>query len=248
MTSTHARDFSELFPTVYSLETRERKARTILAVLRDFLRKDPSGRLLDIGSSTGAIAHHLADSFEQVVGVDVDRSALQFAQQTFKKPNLAFGLVDGTHLPFRDGDFDVVTCAHIYEHVTDPEALLAEIRRVLKPGGLCYFAAGNRLWPLEFHYRLLFLAWLPRAMSNIYLRLSGLEEVYDIKLVTLWSLRSLAKGFSVIDYTPKMVQDPESFDIEYMLAAGSLRQKFVVMLVKYAYWLFPTYIWILRRS
>jgi hypothetical protein len=69
-----------------------------------------------------------------------------------------------------------------------------------------------------------------------------------VKLLTLWSLRSLVKGFSVIDYTPKMVQDPVSFDVEYMLAAGSLTQKLAMMLVKFAYWLFPTYIWILHRS
>jgi ubiquinone/menaquinone biosynthesis C-methylase UbiE len=243
---TCAPNFSEIFPAVYSLQDRERKARTILAVLRDFLKKDPSGTLLDIGSSTGAIAHHLADSFDEVIGVDVDRSALQFAQQNFKKSNLGFGLVDGTYLPFRDGNFDVVTCTHIYEHVTDPESLLREIRRVLKPGGLCYFAAANRLWPLEFHYRLLFLSWLPPAMSNIYLKLSGLGDTYDVKLLTLWSLRSLVKGFSVIDYTPKMVQDPASFDVEYMLAAGSVTQRLAMILVKFAYWLFPTYIWILH--
>jgi ubiquinone/menaquinone biosynthesis C-methylase UbiE len=240
--------FSEQFPAgVYVMELREQKARTIKAVLADFLKNPLHSKLLDVGSSTGAISYSLAESFERVVGVDVDRSAMAFAVRNFKKPNLSYGLIDGTRLPFGDSVFDVATCTHIYEHCNDPQELLDEIHRVLKPGGVCYFTAGNRLWPIEFHYRLPFLSWLTPSISNLYLRVFGLGRIYDVRLLTLRSLRKLVEKFSVTDYTQRIADNPVLFHAEYMLPVGSLRQKLARFTARYAYWLFPTYVWVLVR-
>jgi ubiquinone/menaquinone biosynthesis C-methylase UbiE len=238
--------FSEVFPAVFSIDIRDRKAQTIEAVLREFLDR-PRGRLLDIGSSSGAISHRMAGLFDQVVGVDVDRHALRFAAQHFKKVNLAFGLVDGTQLPFKDMQFDVVVCTHIYEHVADPKKLLVEIRRVLKCGGTCYFVAANRLWPMEFHYRLPFLAWLPASIANRYIKLCGKGNLYDVRLLTLGSLRRLVEDFSVVDFTRPIVERPAAYHAEYMLPPGSMTHRLARLVLKYCYWLFPTYIWLLIR-
>ena len=48
---------------------------------------------------------------------------------------------DGLNLPFRDGSFTLVLSQAVIEHVTDPQAYVDEIHRVLKPGGLAYFEA-----------------------------------------------------------------------------------------------------------
>ena len=58
---------------------------------------------------------------------------------------VAWAAADSQHLPFGEASFDVVNCTHIYEHVPDAARLMDEIFRVLRPGGICFFSAGNRL-------------------------------------------------------------------------------------------------------
>ena len=242
--------FSEIYPeAAYSFDVRERKAHTMLAVLKNFLKEDLKRlRLLDLGSSTGAIAYYLANHFGQVIGADIDGGAVNFATENFHKANLKFALIDGMNLAIRDSVFDVVIWAHIYEHVPDAKRVLGEIRRVLRPGGICYFAADNRLQVWEPHHRLPFLSWLPRPMSHLYLRLAGRGNAYQEKLVTYESLRVLVREFLVVDYTPKIVRSPTLFCADYMLAEGSLKHKLANWAIKYAYGLFPGYIWLLQKT
>ena len=56
-----------------------------------------------------------------------------------------FVCADGTALPFPDGSLDVLVFNHIYEHVVDPDAIMAEMRRVLSDDGVLYLGLGNRL-------------------------------------------------------------------------------------------------------
>lgn len=67
-------NFSAIFcETVYDLQSRERKAKTIFAVLRDFLGTDfRSFSILDVGCSTEVMANHFSDYFGAVVGIDID--------------------------------------------------------------------------------------------------------------------------------------------------------------------------------
>ena len=96
----------------------------------------------------------------------------------------------------------MVVCAHVYEHVPDARRLMAEIWRLLRPGGVCYFAAGNRLSIMEPHYRLPFLSWLPPSAADRYLRVTGKGNSYYERHATLWGLKRLTRDFTVIDYAP----------------------------------------------
>lgn len=78
------------------------------------------------------------------VGVDLSLKDLQIAQQRFKDfspihhTNKQFSLAAGSalQLPFADHTFDKVLCSEVLEHIPDYQAALAEIYRILKPGGL----------------------------------------------------------------------------------------------------------------
>jgi SAM-dependent methyltransferase len=241
--------FSRIHPgAVYNLDSRTRKARTIMAVLNHY---DPNPcenfSLLDIGCSTGIIAHFLSDFFGQVLAVDIDEEALRHAKSHFSRPNLLYSVQDSLRIACPNETFDRVICAQVYEHVPDAERLMAEIHRVLKPGGLCYFAAGNRLAVMEPHYRLPFLSWLPQIASDAYLRASGKGPVYYEKHRTLWGLKRLARCFSVIDYTVRLVDNPDAFELGYLLQKGSLRHRLAKVILRRFYWLCPTYIWLLRK-
>ena len=234
---------------MFNRQARERKAMTILAVLQNFFKKTSTSdlTLLDMGSSTGIIDNFLADHFGQVTGVDIDEEAVEYAKDTFKKDNLYFRTADAMNLDFSNNSFDVVICTQIYEHVPDAQTMTKEIFRVLKPGGLCYFAAGNRLNYMEPHYRLPFLSILPRPLAHIYMKIAGKGSHYHEKHLTLPGLRKLANAFMVHDYTKKVIDDPLLFKTEYMLTPGSTKHKLAKFIVNYAYWLCPTYIWILEK-
>ena len=150
-------------------------------------------------------------------------------------------------LSFPESTFDVVVCTQIYEHVPDAQTMINEIFRILKPGGVCYFAAGNRLNIIEPHYKLPFLSVLPRPLAHIYLKLAGKGNYYHEKHLILYNLKRLVSDFKVHDYTEKIINDPGKYHAEYMLTPGSIKYKIAEFIVTYIYWLCPTYIWILEK-
>ena len=88
----------------------------------------PSATLLDLGCGIG----WLADHFEHYTGVDGSPAAVEAAAE--RSRNVLLGDVDGP-LPFPDASFDAVVMKDLLEHVADPVAVVAESRRVLRPGG-----------------------------------------------------------------------------------------------------------------
>ncbi|MEW5976684.1 MAG: class I SAM-dependent methyltransferase [Acidobacteriota bacterium] len=187
------------------LAARSVKADKILAVLRREGHPAHSAAVLDIGCSQGHITDKLAGEFGFVVGIDPDY------ESNWTKLPLPLVQGSGTELPFRGSAFDIVVLNHVIEHVRKPQQLLDEIRRVLRPGGICYLACPNRFILIEPHYRLPFLSWLPRGWAHTYVRLARRGEAYDDSLPTYWQLRKWARGFHWIDYTLEIVRNPGLF-------------------------------------
>jgi len=252
MKTPHENDPSENYSrrrpeAVYGRAERETKARKILAVLSDFLSGPLDQlRVLDLGCSSGIITHFLGPHFGMVTGLDIDREALTFAANT-RVLNAGFMCGDALELPFRGGSFDVVICAHVYEHVPDSERLMNEIYRVLKKEGICFFAAGNRLRLVEPHYGLPMLSVLPRALADSYLRILGLGQRYQEKHLTYWKLKQLVSRLHLIDYTFKIIRDPGNFAATDLCVPGSQKQGLALFFCRVAYGLVPTYICSLQK-
>lgn len=242
-------NYSDLhYETMHNMGEREKKAKTIIAVLNDFF-KIPLNQfsLLDIGSSTGIIDNYLADHFKNVFGIDVDKKAVEFAIKSFNKENLDFSVGDSLNLEFDDNSFDVIICTHIYEHVLDANQMLSEIYRVLRPGGGCYFTAGNRITFMEAHYKLPFLSLIPRSIGHLYLRFNGKGSYYYEKHLTYWGLKKMVSDFKIIDYTKRIIKNPRKFHATYMIKPNSIKHRLALVVVSLFYWISPTYVWILRK-
>ena len=94
--------------------------------------------VLDVGSGAGQIAQHLikdADQDARVTCFDLSPKMLVRARQRFKVRTPDFVAADMAQMPFADGSFDCVTCGYVLEHLPNPRTGLAEIARVLRPGG-----------------------------------------------------------------------------------------------------------------
>ena len=194
--------YSDLQSKMSDEAGRRRKAAKILAVLRHFLgRQDFAGlTALDIGCSTGFIADELRRAGATVTGLDIDEPGLAQARARFGD-GIEFLNAGGDAIPKPDGSVDLVVFNHIYEHVVDADAVMAEIRRVLKPDGVVYLGLANRLGVVEPHYGLPFLSWLPKPLAHRYVRASGRAPEYYETFRTRRGLRRMCAGLSVWDYT-----------------------------------------------
>lgn len=100
----------------------------------------PGSRILDVGAGRGVILER-APSPALAVGAEIAWPALTDA----RRRGLCMVRTDleGPFLPFRDGAFDRVSCLDVIEHLFDPRPLLAEIHRILSPGGLLILQTPN---------------------------------------------------------------------------------------------------------
>lgn len=89
------------------------------------------GALLDVGGGTGYLAAQLTDRFSRVVVLDQSPGMLTLA----RRRNLETHEDSALALPFRENEFDAVICTDALHHIQDAERAVAEMARVLKPGG-----------------------------------------------------------------------------------------------------------------
>jgi ubiquinone/menaquinone biosynthesis C-methylase UbiE len=94
--------------------------------------------ILDVGSGAGQIAKHLlkyADCGAQITCFDLSIEMLRRARHRLKSEVPSHLVADLTRLPFADASFDCVTCGYVLEHLPDARLGLAELARVMVPGG-----------------------------------------------------------------------------------------------------------------
>ena len=237
-------EFAATWPEMYNKKSREQKGLRIIATLANYFKTEKLKdlNLLDMGGSTGIIDNVLAAKFGNVIGVDVDKTAINFAQKHFKRKNLTFKTGDALNLSFKDKSFDVVVCTHVYEHVINAEKLFSEIYRLLKPRGVCYLAAINSWWPIEPHYDLPFLAWLPKSLGHVYIRITGKAQKYYETPLNYWQLRRMVYdvGFRMYDNTAKIIKDPVKYGYPKSW-------KWLSPIAGLATYLSPTLFWILEK-
>ncbi len=242
-------DCAATWPELYNKAPRKKRAYRIIKTLEDFFGKEKirTLTLLDVGSSTGIMDDQLATKFKNVVGIDIEEDAVRYSQNNFKRKNLQFKLGDAMNLDFKDNSFDVIICTHIYEHVPNAEKLFSEIFRVLKPSGVCYLAAINSLWPIEPHYKLLFLSLLPKYLANIYVRLFNKADSYYETPRSYWELRKMVSKFNVIDYTPKVLSNPRKLGYGDILPSQGYKHQLLKHLSSIFKYFVPTFFWLLVK-
>ena len=243
-------EFSKLHHMeMHDVSVREKKAKKIISVLEDHIGgKTDDLRLLDIGCSTGIITSLLAKNFKSAQGIDIDELGIKYAMENFGSDSLKFSVQDSMNMSIESDSVDVAICNQVYEHVPDAARLFSEIHRVLRPGGVCYFSAGNRLQIMEQHYHLPLLSVVPKPLAHLYLRILRKGDYYYETHYSYWGLKKLVERFEVTDYTCKVIADPEKFNAEDVIKVGSFAQKAAVFLLKAGYWCFPGYIWLLGKN
>lgn len=121
-------------------EARRNIRRYHLEMIHTVANLGVTGRVLDIGCSTGLFLSMLPEQTWERIGVDISPVAAREARERFR---LDVHVGDVKSAGFPDEHFDLVTLWHTLEHIPDPIQTLAEVRRILKPSGYLVIAVPN---------------------------------------------------------------------------------------------------------
>jgi 2-polyprenyl-6-hydroxyphenyl methylase/3-demethylubiquinone-9 3-methyltransferase len=100
-------------------------------------------RVLDVGCGGGILAEAMARRGAHVTGIDLSEKALQVAQLHLHESKLDIRYEKAAVEDFA-GEFDVVTCMELLEHVPEPASMVAACARLVRPGGQVFFSTINR--------------------------------------------------------------------------------------------------------
>jgi SAM-dependent methyltransferase len=145
-----------------------------------------------VGCGAGVDLARFAKGGADVVGVDLASSAIDLARANFEQQGLTgeFHVANGETLPFADDSFDFVFAHGVVQYTADPQRLVDECRRVLKPGGEAVFQVYNRV------------SWL-NALSK--LMKVGLEhdDAPVLLKLSIGEFRRLVSGFREVRIVPE---------------------------------------------
>ena len=102
-----------------------------------------SARVLDVGCGGGILAEAMARRGAQVTGIDLSEKALRVAELHLHESGLSVRY-ERAAVEDMSGEFDVVTCMELLEHVPEPESMVAACARLVRPGGRVFFSTINR--------------------------------------------------------------------------------------------------------
>ncbi len=154
-----------------------------------------NGRILEDGCGVGSYLKRFSETASRAVGIEIEFDRGKFAKSVCPDGNTDVVNSCGEYLPFQSEYFDLILSHEVIEHVNDDRLCVAEMVRVLKPGGRIILFCPNRGYPFETHGiywkgkyyfgNKPFVNYLPRALRdklaphvNIYTR-RDLEKLFE---------------------------------------------------------------------
>jgi len=153
-------------------------------------------RVLDVGCGLGTDSSRFASGGACVTGIDLAPCAVELARTNFAQRGLSgdFLVMNGEAMEFADATFDVVYCHTVLHFTPRPQAMISEIRRVLKPGGTAIMMTLNRRSWMNL-LRIVMHVEIDHLDAPVYHRLSSAE--FRAMLTGFPSVRIVFERFPV---------------------------------------------------
>lgn len=159
--------------------------------------------IFDLGSGDG---HFASVAFDQPLDVGLDPWLALMQEARSRSAYCLLVLGEGGQIPFEDASFNTVTSTSVLEHIPDLEPVLAEVARILKPGGKFVFCVPNHRFPEELWGRKFFEGFGLRRMGEAYSRLfNRIARHAHMDSPVVWQARLVNAGFELEktwDYFP----------------------------------------------
>lgn len=202
---------------------QERQQRERLQLIERYGGPLAGRRILDLGSGMGGTSVALALAGAHPLAFEYNRAYCEIIRLRAARYQLHMPVLNGAgeRLPFADASFDLAISWDVVEHVQNPAQLLAELARVLKPGGRVLLTVINRLAYRDPHYHLPLLNWMPRRLAEAIIERRGRskgtadfsdrQKLSEMHYYTMRSFRKLAAtyGFRVGDIREDRVRRGE---------------------------------------
>jgi 2-polyprenyl-3-methyl-5-hydroxy-6-metoxy-1,4-benzoquinol methylase len=233
---------------------RFRKAKQILLIIQDYVaNRNPHKELkeykvLDVGCSSGMMDYIFADYFNSILGIEIDGNALEIAEKNYRKENITYQLGNIDSLKV-DKKYDLVICNSVLEHVPDQRLLLKNIYNHLKTNGICFLSVPNKFTICkEPHYDLFLLSWFPKAISNLYIRITGKGKGYYETPPSYWKLKNLCSDFVITDYTIERMRHPEKYALEWRVKEFEFITKLPLWILSILSLISPSFVYVLSKK
>jgi SAM-dependent methyltransferase len=177
------------------------RARELFRRFANLLPRE-NGKLLEIGSGFGSlIAYSLKWEGIEAYGIEPDQKRVEICRDLLEEFNLPTDRISrsvGEAIPLPSNSVDLICSFTVFEHVQNPQRVLEESVRVLKPGGHLYFSFPNYGSWWEGHYAILWIPYLPKWVAKLYVRLLGRNPAF-LDHLQLINYRNLKQWIEELD-------------------------------------------------
>ncbi len=196
--------------------------KTHIDYILEYYPKLLESKVLDVGSGRGRFILDMTLRGGHAVGLEMNSEYIALAKKNADSHGAPINTVQGIgeKMPFPDNSFDFANVSEVIEHVKNPNLLISEIHRVLKPCGMAYISVPNRFCLKDPHFHLYFVNWVPRSLAGTFIGIFGKHKDYkilntgvqDLTLMNYYTFRSIRNlleesGFMVEDIREKKIRD-----------------------------------------
>jgi len=181
--------------------------------------------VLDIGCGGGILSEALAKAGAKVTGIDLSSAALEVAKLHLHESQLTINYQCIAAEEFAEqhaGQFDVVTCMEMLEHVPDPQSIIAACAKLVKPGGKVFFSTLNRN-PKSFLMAIVgaeyVLNLLPKGTHTYEKFIKPSELIHAARSQTLQTEATAGIEYQLLSKSYKL---SSNLDVNYMIATIKL--------------------------
>ena len=167
-------------------------------------------RVLDVGCGHGVVSLSLAPRVRSVLGIDPSTQSIEKAKAEAELKgikNARFLAMSAYDLDVAE-KYDVVILSDVLEHVPDQPKLLQKCIEQIAPGGVLYVNTPNKWFPIEPHFNLPFLSWLPKSLANRYAQAFSGDGYQGYHLLSYRQFTNLLDSFQ-INYALKPQPNPQ---------------------------------------
>ena len=188
----------KLYKKVLNLEIHRIKNQNKIQIpfILKFIKIRKDLKLLDVGCGLGGATVAWSLKGIKCIGIDMLEEDLKIARLRAKSKGVrpTFLKVNSTSIPFNNDSFDIIICDQVLEHTPNFKKTISEMKRIAQKNAIIYIDMPNKFFPIEPHYNLFFVHWLPKKIQKHYIKLRKRKQLYyPIKILTYFELKKEIK-------------------------------------------------------